>query len=155
MADVKDEQPQMVDVNDQDGYAQLKSRVDELEKGLQKKTTETDKALAQLRTELDTKRRFIIIEALANNDFDTNAISSNFDAEKDDFILRPLKNIETGETVFLPPTLRDFLALTEREVQQLLRGLGLEPKGIAVEDLDQLASYIGISPSIMRTMYGS
>ncbi|KAI0556080.1 hypothetical protein F4679DRAFT_520983 [Xylaria curta] len=137
MADAKDEQPQMVNVNDQDGYAQLKSRVDELEKELHKKSTETNKALAELRTELGTKRRFKATERLAEYDF----------------ILRPLKNIKTHETVFLPPTLGDFRALTEREVEQLLRGLGEEPTGIAVEDFVKLAQVIGLPHSVVRTLY--
>ena len=52
-----DDQQQVANVDDQDGYAQLKSRVDELEKELHKKSMETDKALAELRTGLGTKRQ--------------------------------------------------------------------------------------------------
>ncbi|KAI0860392.1 hypothetical protein F4860DRAFT_216956 [Xylaria cubensis] len=177
MADSKDQQPQMVDINDlqiadvndpqlqtvvvneqqplmeEDGYAQLKSRVDELEKELQRKSTETDKALAQLRTELGTKRRFKVTEGLAEQNFNSDAWTSNFLAKTDDSILRPLKNTTTHETVFLPPTRRDFLALTEREVEQLLRALDEVPKGIAVEDFAALAWRIGIPSGVVRSLY--
>ncbi|KAI0193571.1 hypothetical protein EV127DRAFT_468016 [Xylaria flabelliformis] len=167
MADAKDQQPQMVDINDlqiadvndqqplmevEDGYAQLKSRVDELEKELQRKCTETDKALAQLRTELGTKRRFKVTERLAEENFNFDAQVSNSNAKTEDYILRPLKNTTTHETVFLPPTLGDFLALTEREVEQLLRALGDVPKGIAVEDFAALARRIGMSSIVVRSL---
>ncbi|TRX92707.1 hypothetical protein FHL15_006381 [Xylaria flabelliformis] len=149
MADAKDQQPLI----EEDGYAQLKSRVDELEKELHRKSTETDKALVQLRTKLGTKSRF------------------KMRARTDDSILRPLNNTTTHETVFLPPTLGDFLALTvqflcanppslpisnfdlEREVERLLRELGQKPNGIAAQDLAALVVHIGIPSAVVRPLY--
>ncbi|KAI0555972.1 hypothetical protein F4679DRAFT_578094 [Xylaria curta] len=167
MADVNDQQPQI----EEDRYAQLKGRVDELEKELHKKTDETNElqkelhkktietyeALAQLRIDLNTKRRFKITAHLTDDEFNEKARKLNRQIKTDMCsIIHPLKNTTTHQIVFLPPTLGDFIAISSHDVKRCLQELGQEVYyGGGLDDFVILGEHIGLDMGDVRTLYES
>ncbi|KAI1740476.1 hypothetical protein F4680DRAFT_447799 [Xylaria scruposa] len=168
MADVNDQQPQM----EEDRYAQLKGRVDELEKELHKKTAETNElnkklhkktaeayeAIAQLRIELNTRRRFKITAHLTDEEYNEKARKLNNRIKTDlCSIIHPLKNTTTHQIVFLPPTLGDFIATSNDDAKRYLRELGQELYGVGLfDDYFILGEYIGLDMGDdVRTLYES
>ncbi|KAI1129925.1 hypothetical protein F5Y10DRAFT_290373 [Nemania abortiva] len=78
-------------------------------------------------------------------DYNSRARLRNSAITRPEYIVSPLKNLDTHQVVKLPETARELSALRTAEVEHYLQQLGQVPVGSAEEKRTQLTEFIGIN----------